>query len=413
MRPSTTLVGVLLALCISTWTLGYVLAFLRPSNVASFTTGDFVFFLGFLAFPIVGAVLAWKVPKNPIGWIFLIGPTIVGLSVLLQELLYQRQDAASPWTAYTADAAFFLGLSIMAGFFLGLFPSGKFHRRGWRVLGFLATGGILATLAWTIFRPCSNAVLRFPTSETNAPGCTEPVQDWFIRFNNPLGIVEPGGASVWAAVGAIGGSLMLMAMFGGAASLFSRYRSGTAAERVQLRWLLAILVILVPLAGGVIVLESTFTRESEVLGYVVTLSALIGIPLAIGIAVLRHNLLDIDRVLSRTAAFTVVALLLAIVYAFIAIWLPTALTGSSNSLAVAASTLAVAALFNPLRRRVQRVVDGRFDRTTYDAELVGSQFARELRDNVDTQAISQNWMNTASDALRPATSGVWIKQPQK
>lgn len=206
---------------------------------------------------------------------------------------------------------------------------------------------------------------------------------------------------------------MLMAMFGGAASLFSRYRSGTAAERVQLRWLLAILVILVPLAGGVIVLESIFTRESEVLGYVVTLSALIGIPLAIGIAVLRHNLLDIDRVLSRTAAFTVVALLLAIVYAFIAIWLPTALTGSSNSLAVAASTLAVAALFNPLRRRVQRVVDGRFDRTTYDAELVGSQFARELRDNVDTQAISQNWMNTASDALRPATSGVWIKQPQK
>lgn len=410
MKQGTALAALLLAASISTWIWAVALGLTRPDTVSPFSVVDAVWGISFLAFPIVGAILASKRPNNAIGWLFLIGPTFVGIGILLYEVVGHQQADASSWTQFLADAFFYLGLSLMAGFFLGLFPSGRFHSRRWASLGFLATTGIIAILGWTMMRSCSTAVLQFPSAEAAAPSCTDPIEPWFIRFENPLGLTVPPGGSVWDTIGGIGAALVIAAMIGGAASLFARHRQGTPTERHQLRWLLAVLLVAVPLFGVLVVAEA-FGTELDALSLIVTFTVLIGIPTAIGFAILRHQLLDIDRFISRTATFTVVAVMLVVVYAFMAVWLPTALTGGSSSLAVAASTLAVAALFNPVRRRVQRFMDRRFDRTPYNAELVGSDLARQLRDNVDANQISRDWMDGASGALRPVTASVWVRQP--
>jgi hypothetical protein len=135
---------------------------------------------------------------------------------------------------------------------------------------------------------------------------------------------------------------------------------------------------------------------------------MVSFPLWFGVAVLRYRLFEIDRIISRTVAYTLVVALLAATFAA-AVTVLTSLLPAGSDLRVAASTLVVAALFNPVRRRVQAMVDRRFNRSHYDAMRVGSQFAEVVRDEVDLDRIVSGWLGVVSGTLQPVTASIWIR----
>lgn len=185
-----------------------------------------------------------------------------------------------------------------------------------------------------------------------------------------------------------------------------RWRRSSGVERHQYRWLFlgasffvsALLVVLVPLAP----IESFGT-------YLMVLAGS-AIPAVIGVAVLRHRLYEIDRLISRTLAYGLVVILLGAVFTLGVVALPNLVvgTGTAPPLAVAASTLAVAALFNPVRLRVQAWVDRRFNRSRYDAELVIDRFASSLRNQTDVPTVVDGWVEVVSETMQPSAVGVWI-----
>ncbi|MGH8947860.1 MAG: hypothetical protein ACRDXF_03290, partial [Acidimicrobiia bacterium] len=130
---------------------------------------------------------------------------------------------------------------------------------------------------------------------------------------------------------------------------------------------------------------------------------------AVTLAILRYRLFEIDRLISRTVTYAVVAGALALVYGVGAIWLPSRIVGEQTPLFVAGSTLAVAALFNPLRRRVMRWVDRRFNRSSYDLEQITDRFAARLRDQVDADRLADDWAKVVTGTLQPSAVGVWVR----
>jgi hypothetical protein len=137
--------------------------------------------------------------------------------------------------------------------------------------------------------------------------------------------------------------------------------------------------------------------------------SMLAIPIAATLAILRYRLFEIDRIISRTVSYAIVIVLLAMVYA-VGLTALTSLLDTNSPLAVAGSTLAAAALFNPLRRRVQRGVDHRFNRTRYDAERVMDGFTGTLRDEVDPDWVVTGWVSVVNDTMHPASAGVWVRQ---
>jgi hypothetical protein len=213
---------------------------------------------------------------------------------------------------------------------------------------------------------------------------------------NPLGIeaLEPFRE------GAPGVTLVLILVLCILASAFSvvvRYRRAVGIERLQLKWMMA--------AGLVAALAYALLFFWD--GFYIQLVWTV-IPVAIGLSMHRHRLYDIDRLISRTVAYALVVGLLAIVYAGTVFLLRERLPGRGN-IAVAASTLAVAALFNPLRRRVQERVDRRFNRTRHDAWKVAETYTRGLSDQIDPDRIVNGWIGVISETVQPATVAVWVR----
>jgi hypothetical protein len=185
-------------------------------------------------------------------------------------------------------------------------------------------------------------------------------------------------------------------------------------ERLQLKWLTYSFSLLL----STIFAEEGLTRLfAEVPDWVwATQSAIFAlavlfIPISVGIAITRYHLYDVDRIVNRTITYAIVVGGLALIFAAGAVWLPQQLPTANNNLAVAASTLVVAALFNPLRRRVQRVVDRRFHRLPYDAEVIGSDLADRIRDETSPTGLGGSWLTATANALQPAQIAVWVKEP--
>ena len=202
--------------------------------------------------------------------------------------------------------------------------------------------------------------------------------------------------------------------FGGAAvAIWVRFRRGDPLQRQQVKWLLAdagVAAVFFPLAMVFAESESWLDLAFWLVGFL----AYLALPIAIGIAVLRYRLYEIDRLISRTIGYAIVTVTLAAVLAgtiilFEAVLAP--LTGG-NTVAVAASTLVVAALFQPLRQRVQRVVDRRFNRARYDAERAVAAFAAQLRDEVDLESVSADVLAVVAQTVAPATVGLWIRRSE-
>jgi MFS family permease len=337
-----------------------------------------------VSFATVGALLAWKRPNNPIGWLLSASGLAyaAGASSLLLVRFHRTYTLAN-WLGWVYLAA--IGLCV---FVILLFPTGHLLSRRWRPVAWAAGAGLAA---WAL----GNAFV--PTLITASP-----------TMRNPVGVTGLAG-DVFNVMAVVGGILIAATGLAAIVSLVFRYRRARTAERAQLKWLVyaAALVVAAALIGlGPVVWIMGPGTASTNLQNALASGAIALVPVAIGIAVLRYRLYDIDRVVSRTVAYAIVTGLLVGVYAGLVL-LATEVLRLHTPVAVAAATLAAAALFNPVRRRVQHRVDRRFNRAGYDAEATVAAFAARLKDSVDLDTVRDDLANVVQTALEPADVWVW------
>jgi hypothetical protein len=202
------------------------------------------------------------------------------------------------------------------------------------------------------------------------------------------------------------------------AAVFVRWRRAGGIEREQLKWLVYVAIIVVAsLVGGLA--SASYFGERSYLGFLAFSAGIagltVGVPVAIGVAVLRHHLYDIDRIINRTLVYGSLTATLALVYVGSVVSLQAllrVLTGQESTLAVVASTLAIAALFNPLRRRVQDFVDRRFYRTKYDARKTLEVFSTKLRDETNLQALNAALVGVVRETMQPTYVSVWLRSDE-
>jgi len=206
---------------------------------------------------------------------------------------------------------------------------------------------------------------------------------------------------------------VMLVMVAAAASLIVRVRRTRGTERQQLRWFAAALAFVVLGVGtGYIVGSLVPGTSASGLAWIPAILAFASVPVAVGIAVLRYRLYDIDRIISRTLAYGSMTAILAVVFAGIIVGLQAlfATVNGGSTLAVAASTLVVAALFQPLRQRIQRTVDHRFNRARYDAEQTVAGFSFRMRDEMDISTVASDLRGTVVGAVNPSSLGLWIRE---
>jgi hypothetical protein len=229
---------------------------------------------------------------------------------------------------------------------------------------------------------------------------------------NPLGVEALGGVGTNSAVGPLESVLYVLGIVA-AASLFGRMRRARGVQRQQIKWFAYATVVLV---GGV-VLDFTVSEATGVswlgkIGFVLTMIGLAGMPMAIGIAVLRYRLYNIDRIINSTLVYgSLTAMLVALYFADIVLfqWIFVLLTGEESTLAVVASTLLIAALFNPLRRRVQSFIDRRFYRRKYDARKTLEAYSAKLKNETDLESLNNDLVGVVRETMQPAHVSLWLR----
>ena len=341
-----------------------------------------------LTYPFVGTLLAVRRPRNPLGWLLLLLGIGFTLSFFTSEYVGRATISGWPlpgavWVAWLSTWTFVLNVAIAFGWIPLLFPTGRVLSPRWLPV---AWGVGIVTVAGA-------AAAALDPVPLEAGGAT---------FTNPVGV-----QALEAPIGVINALILpAMAILGvlSLASLLLRFRRSQGVERQQLRWfLLATAMFLASLVA-------TFATGVEGL-FIVALVAAAGIPIAVGIAILRYRLYDIDRLISRTIGWALVTAVLVAVFVagvvvFQAILAPIT---KANTFAVAVSTLMAFGLFQPLRRRVQRAVDRRFDRARYDGQTTTAQFADQIRNEVDLGRLRSALVSTATDAVRPTSSRLWLR----
>jgi len=328
-------------------------AFIYDSNALS--VSDRVWALSFLAFPVVGLFLAQRIPSNAVGWLFIIGSGLAGAGISSQEY---AEVVGSPFFESFGEEAFPLGLFCLFAAIL-LFPDGRYPNKWWR-------GAHMALLLGVVI---GGAVL--------------PEDSSVIGLIVLLNFLLPVAALVFRAVTGDG--------------IIRRQIAGPVLVTVVGVMALALVEFLVP------------SQENGWIGVAAFMMMTVGIPVSIAFSITRYRLYEIDRVVSRTVSYAVVVGLLGLVFSGV-VTLLTSLLPAESDLAVAGSTLAVAALFNPLRRRVQAWVDRRFNRSRYDAQKVMDEFSGSLRDRVDPDEVVEGWVRAVSETMQPTTVGVWVRE---
>ena len=375
------------SVAVSVVALGYTAVHPLPAKLANQGGNGLDWVVGTVfvaAFATVGALLAWKRPGNPIGW--LLSATGLAYAMGVCGILlahFPRTLTLAEWLGWI----WLLGLGLCV-FVVLLFPTGHLPSRRWRPVAWAAGAGLAAWVLGNAFAP---------RIITNSP----PVR-------NPVGVTGPAGDIFKIMAGGAG---VLIAATGLAAivSLAFRYRRARTAERAQLKWLVYGGALIVAALLAEVPIEQTMGTGNAAndLQNAVSAGAVALVPVAIGIAILRYRLYDIDRVISRTLAYAIVTGLLAGIYGGLVL-LTTHLFRIHAPVAVAVATLAAAALFNPLRRRVQRVVDRRFNRARYDADQTVTLFAARLKDAVDLDSVRDDLASVVHHALEPAHVSLWI-----
>jgi len=347
-----------------------------------------------LVFATTGALVASRIPGNPIGWLLCLAAlafTIGGTCVQISELGVRdgADSAAITAAAWVGTFVWMLGVGPAATFVLLLFPDGRLPSRRWRPVVWLSGAALTATVVGLALTPGQ-------------------IEDTAVT--NPLG-VAPGTAAMEALASA-GLALLFVSVLASCASLVVRYRAAAPEQRQQLKWIAWSIPLVLLWLGASIWLESTTSGEAWVdVANALTAIGLTIVPVAIAVAILRHRLYDIDLVIKRTLVYGALSGALLMIYLAMVLLLQLALAPvtSESDLAVAASTLAVAALFRPLRSRIQSVVDRRFFRHRYDAARTLETFAAHLREEIDVDALGTDLRIAVRDAMQPAFISLWLR----
>jgi hypothetical protein len=342
----------------------------------------------------VGFVVARRKPGNPIGWILITWIVVFLLSGVAggyAALYYRFGHHGLP----LAPVAVVLGplwapALLLFPVVILLFPDGRLAARRWRwVLRAYVVAGALASAA--VFAPAVTAVARHDV-RIDAAG-------------NLISAGRPHGGLL-AVAAPLGLGLILVIVLSFVAHQVLSWRRAAGERRQQLKWLAtgaAVTLVVVAASLGF----SSAPLVGEILGI-----GLAALPVGIGVGILKYRLYEIDRIISRTLAYAIVTGLLVGVYAGLVL-LATQVLRFHSSVAVAVSTLAAAALFNPLRRRVQHAVDGRFNRARYDADQTAAAFAARLKDAVDLDSVRDDLAAVVENALEPAHVSVWIRADER
>jgi hypothetical protein len=363
-----------------------------------------------LSFPTVGAVIAARRPDNSIGWLF-IAAGLSGAAVLLASeyalyALFTEPGAlpAARTMAWISSWIGTVGFGLVFAFLLLLFPDGRLLSTRWRPVAWLAAGALTGVMVATALRPS----LTDETGEPAPAGAPEPI-------SNPVG-VEGAGATLQAVEEAAIVVFVLLCALPAAVSLILRYRRSTGERRQQIKWLAwaaGVLVLCVFFLPDALIAAFGDTDAVSTAGSVLETVPVVALPLATGVAILRHRLYDVDLVIRRTLVYATLTALLAGAYLAAVLLLQLALSPltDASDLAIAGSTLAVAALFRPARRRVQALVDRRFYRRRYDAARTVESFGARLRDQVDLDALGGELRAVVKETMQPAHVSLWIRIP--
>ena len=350
-----------------------------------------------------GHLLMVRRPGNVIGLLLALVGLLLALEMLTEQYpLYGLVTAPGSLPAARLVGWFCVLVAVLAVFLLLflvlLFPDGRLPSRRWRPV----RTGFLVVMA-------ASVVSQMQAGQYISGGLTNILDDSKASYPNPLGIFPQHGwfAGFVAAVVIAAFAAALCAV----ASVFARRRGASPELRKQLAWLGYVGVVTVfwilLLVPGAALSPGDNSSLGTVLWVVMILTPVIGIPVACVVAVLKYRLYDIDRLISRTVSYAVVTGLLAGMYAGLVL-LAGHVLPVHYSITVAGATLVVAALFSPVRRRVQHVVDHRFNRARYDAELMTAAFAAQLQDATDLDAVQADLAATADRALQPAHLSLWL-----
>jgi hypothetical protein len=425
-RAAAWLAWSMLAVCVVLITLTLVLDF--TTEELPLDVGGFRYDPGFavltgelsLAYPAVGALIASRLPTNPIGWIF----CGLGLIYVTQRFAIAYADhalletLALPWDEFAAWFSTWIGFAFptLGVFLMLLFPGGRLPSRRWRIVVWLTVFGAAMSALGVAFMPGILLHHRY--------------------VDNPFGVVGViyGKLTTYGFFGVsrlLGMTLLSTSLLVALFSIILRLRHARGNDRQQLKWFLFAAVPLTFVGSldgldGIIAKFTTdfmfhpvyilYSRGLLVPVLYVEVLALLLVPICTYVAILRYNLYDIDVVVNRTLVYgSLTAMLVALYFVGIVVLqrVFVLLTGQRSTLAVVASTLLIAALFNPLRRRIQSFMDRRFYRRKYDAAKTLEAFSATLRKETDLEALREDLVGVVRETMQPEHVSLWLRPPDR
>jgi hypothetical protein len=381
---------------------GGVLGFLSASARIFSSLGTIVLLaLLALTFTTVGAVVASRRPENPIGWIFCAGGLILSVTVSAENYTEYALNANTgslpgvPYAAWIASWALAPTLILVAMMLFLLFPDGKLSSREW---GFVAWTAVVASVVVALGDALGRSNLGTDYGSMGNPFAVEGAVGNFLQM-----------------LGGFGVTLLLLCFLASVAALFVRLRQARGVERQQIKWFAYAAAVMGTGPLVMFMLGSGYSALQRLmwhLGYFVAILGFALLPVATAIAILKYRLYDIDRIINRTLVYGALTVTLVGVYVGSVLSIEYAfrgLTGNGSQLPIVASTLLIAALFNPLRRRIQSFIDRRFYRRKYDAQKTLEAFSAKLRDETDIEALNNDLVGVVAETMQPAHVSLWLR----
>ncbi|HUG16478.1 MAG TPA: hypothetical protein VMM78_15850 [Thermomicrobiales bacterium] len=368
--------------------------------------GDVMLVLPMLTIGLTGTLILIKQPHNRVGWVLYAGGMLLALAALghssALHVTLQSRSSLATWPLWFSSWAFPSGYIIMVIGLLLLYPTGRLPSPRWRPAAWAVTGYFAVLMLGT-------ATMPRPMEDIGDPG-------------NPVYVPNPAGLAATERIETVVSPIvyLLIPVFLLVALLAFGIRvyRATGVERQQIKWLAWTFAVVITIYLPFFALSSerlTNPVLERILGAASFLFMAIGIPIAIGIAILRYRLYDIDRIINRTLVYAGLTVSLSAMYLSLILTLGAfgrEIAGYDSTVGVAVSTLAVAALVRPLRGRIQSVVDRRFFRSKYDAVRTVEAFSTRLRDDIDLPALVDELQAVITETVQPAHITVWLRRPR-